>query len=237
MAFSFYIKPPLTLSSYSPINSRSSQQVNGKVFLGLLLNRHICLSHPFSRLYTVPGGWTWAGHCSMARQAPEGWESSQSPISMWVRRGVSTAMRLLPSWCSADVCNPLGCWCCDSGRGPQPADSITARGAKSFLIATRCCNKSVSGLLFHFGICCTQHYSSSTETSWSIKWGSGRVFQSLYHECSLRDEHSAQLPCPHPACPPLLMPDTLTPTKNIYLHPIWWELKSKPLKERKPNIH
>lgn len=87
MAFSFYIKPPFTFSSHSPINSRSSHQVSGEVFLDLSPNRHKCVSHTFSRLYLIPRGWTSAGHCSMARQGPEGWGSSQSPQGAYFHVG------------------------------------------------------------------------------------------------------------------------------------------------------
>lgn len=243
MAFSFYIKPPLILSSYSPINSRSSQQVNGKVFLGLSPNRHILSLPPLLQAvsYTQRLDMSWTllhGQASPRRlreqPEPSGCLFPCGSGGVWAQQCGCChpgAVQMSVTIQDAD--------CCDSERGLQPADSIIAQGGKSFLIAARYCNKSVSGLLFHFGICSTQHYSSSTETSESIKWGSGRLslFQSLYHECSLRNVHSAQLPCPHPACPPLLMLNTLTPTENIYLHHIWWELESKPLKEKKPNKH
>lgn len=162
MAFSFYIKPPLTLSSYSPIKSRSSQQVNGKVFLGLSPNRHKCLSHPFSRLYHRPGGWTWAAPWPDKPQEAE--EQPRVPISMWVRRGVSTAGWLLPPWCSADVCSHLGLlWL--SARSSASWEHQSTRREIISDCYKGTATKAVSGLLFHFGICFMQHYSSSTETS------------------------------------------------------------------------
>lgn len=158
MAFSFYIKPPLILSYYSPINSRTSQQVNGKGFLGLLPNRHKCLSHPFSRLCLR--GWALLH----GQTSPRRLRSSQSPQGANFHVGAEgcepstvAAAPLVHLW-------PFGIAVTQGRVLSQLIASQPKEGNHSWLLQGTA-TKAVSGLLFHSGICSTQHYSSSTETS------------------------------------------------------------------------